>query len=49
MGKEKYKLITINLYLVIPQQKKFFGPNMQLVKEGFLRFNKAGRGSVEWE
>ena len=27
---------------------RFFGPNMQLIKEGVLRFNKAGRGSVEW-
>lgn len=27
---------------------KFFGPNMQLIKEGVLRFNREGRGSVEW-
>ena len=28
---------------------KFFGPNMQLIKEGVLRFNPAGRGNVEWD
>ncbi|MFM6983759.1 MAG: hypothetical protein ACKOXF_06480, partial [Chitinophagaceae bacterium] len=28
--------------------RKFFGPDMQLIKEGILRFNPAGRGSVEW-
>lgn len=28
---------------------RFFGPNMQLIKEGDLRFNQAGRGSVSWE
>lgn len=27
---------------------RFFGPNMQLIKEGVLRFNREGRGSVEW-